>query len=311
MPRGHPRPHGREPTNVTTLELLVLEDYRKNDLATATRVTQAFAHLKAHFGELRVRELPGQVAEYIAKRRADGAKPATIKLELSFLSRGAKLACRRGLIRYLPQIEKPRVRNVRKGFFTEDEIDRVLAYLPHPEREIAEFAYLTGWRKGEILSLRWTAIDRAAGVIRLEPGSTKNGEGRTFPYFEYPQLSRLLARLLQKKVDTQKRTGVEVAHVFHKQGAPIRWMDHAWRKAIRRAGLENRLFHDLRRNAARNLERAGVPRSVAMKLLGHKTPSIFLRYAIPDLSDLRGGVRRLARLHTTIGTEVETPLETG
>jgi hypothetical protein len=55
-----------------------------------------------------------------------------------------------------------------------------------------------------------------------------------------------------------------------------------------------RLFHDFRRTAVRNLERGGVPRSVAMKMTGHKTESIYRRYAIVSESDLREGSRKLA-----------------
>jgi len=41
------------------------------------------------------------------------------------------------------------------------------------------FAYLTGWRKGEIISLKWTDVDRDAGAIRLRPEQSKTGRGRT------------------------------------------------------------------------------------------------------------------------------------
>ncbi len=55
--------------------------------------------------------------------------------------------------------------------------------------------------------------------------------------------------------------------------------------------------HDFRRTAVRTLERAGVPRSVAMKLVGHKTEAIYRRYAIVSESDLREGAAKLAALH--------------
>jgi integrase len=55
--------------------------------------------------------------------------------------------------------------------------------------------------------------------------------------------------------------------------------------------------HDLRRTAVRNLERAGVSRSAAMKLTGHKTEAVYRRYAIVAESDLREGAAKLAALH--------------
>jgi hypothetical protein len=61
-------------------------------------------------------------------------------------------------------------------------------------------------------------------------------------------------------------------------------------------GLEGRLVHDLRRTAVRNLERAGVSRSVAMKLTGHKTETVCRRYAIVSESDLSDGVKKLDSL---------------
>jgi integrase len=63
--------------------------------------------------------------------------------------------------------------------------------------------------------------------------------------------------------------------------------------ACKSAGCPGRIPHDLRRTAVRNLERAGVPRSVAMKLTGHKTESVYRRYAIADDRDLRVPVERL------------------
>ena len=64
-------------------------------------------------------------------------------------------------------------------------------------------------------------------------------------------------------------------------------------RACRAAGCPGRLFHDLRRTAVRNLERAGVPRSIAMKITGHKTEAVYRRYAIVNEADVAEGLERL------------------
>ena len=67
----------------------------------------------------------------------------------------------------------------------------------------------------------------------------------------------------------------------------------AWSHACEQVGLIGMLQHDFRRSAVRNMERAGVPRSVAMKISGHKTESIYRRYAIVSESDIQDATRRL------------------
>lgn len=68
----------------------------------------------------------------------------------------------------------------------------------------------------------------------------------------------------------------------------------AWRRACRQAGLPGLLVHDLRRSAVRNMERQGVSRSVAMKLTGHKTESVYRGYAIVSDADLQEAARRIS-----------------
>jgi hypothetical protein len=57
--------------------------------------------------------------------------------------------------------------------------------------------------------------------------------------------------------------------------------------------VPGRLVHDLRRTAVRNLERAGVSRSAAMKLTGHKTEAVYRRYAITDAAMLQEAASKL------------------
>ena len=82
-----------------------------------------------------------------------------------------------------------------------------------------------------------------------------------------------------------------------KVGSRIKNFRGAWSKACKAAGVPGRLVHDFRRTAVRNLERAGVPRSSAMKLTGHKTEAVYRRYAITDAAMLQEATAKLAVLH--------------
>ncbi len=91
-----------------------------------------------------------------------------------------------------------------------------------------------------------------------------------------------------------------VPAVFHRDGKPIKSYRKAWIEACKRAGVlgadgSPKLPHDFRRTAVRRLERAGVPRSVAMKLVGHETEAMYQRYAIVAEQDLMEGVAKLAQ----------------
>ena len=80
--------------------------------------------------------------------------------------------------------------------------------------------------------------------------------------------------------------------VFHRDGQPIGDIRKAWATACKVAGVDRRLFHDLRRTASRNMIAAGVPQAVAMKITGHRTDSMFRRYAIVNEEQKREALAR-------------------
>ncbi len=159
--------------------------------------------------------------------------------------------------------------------------------------------------KSEVLSLRWSQVDFDRGIVRLEPGDTKNLEGREFPFRPLPQLQRTLEKRRRRTRELERQTGRITPHVFHRDGLPVKNMFKAWQAACERVGVGGAWFHDLRRSAVRNLERAGVPQSTAMKLTGHITASVYRRYAIADHEVLEEGVGKLAKLHGTDEKETE------
>ena len=110
-----------------------------------------------------------------------------------------------------------RENNVRTGFFEREQFQSVLAHLPEAIRPIIEFAYVTGWRiTAEVLPLEWRHVDFAGGEIRLDPGTTKNRDGRAFP------MTTELRRLLEARYAEHlrlKQAGVIVPWVFFRMVA--------------------------------------------------------------------------------------------
>jgi integrase len=130
--------------------------------------------------------------------------------------------------------------------------------------------------------------------VCLEPGTTKNDEGRTLPFVVLPELEAMLRSQCESTDALQKATGRIIPWMFHHNGNRIVAYRKSWHAAVKKVGLVRKIPHDFRRTAVRNLKRAGVPRSVAMKLIGHKTESIYRRYAIVARQDLVDGLKRLA-----------------
>lgn len=286
---------GLEKVRVEALLDLLLADYEVNgkSLDWAKYVD---GHLRPVFGGMRAASIgTSAIARYISDRRNDGVANSTINRELSLLRRAFSLGlnCEPPLVAAVPKVPKLAENNVRKGFFDDGDFLKLRAELPEHLRPVITFAYSTGCRKGEILSLRWNQVDFKARVVRLEPGETKNDEGRTIPLIN--ELFDMLLLLKEKR--DQLYSGC--AFVFSRHGKKILNFYAAWAEASKRAGVADadgkarRLFHDLRRTGVRNLIRAGVPERVAMMISGHKSRSVLDRYNIVDERDLVMAGQRL------------------
>ncbi len=136
-------------------------------------------------------------------------------------------------------------------------------------------------------------------MIRLDPGMTKNDDGRIV--YMTPDLGRLVTA----QVARVREMGRIIPWLFPHLKKPFRGERrrdyvYAWKAACKKTGVAGRLRHDLRRTAVRNLVNAGVPERVAMTITGHKTRAVFDRYHIVSPTDLKAAAQKLAG--TTTGT---------
>ena len=150
------------------------------------------------------------------------------------LAQAYKLAIQRRRLSNAPVIRHlSEGSNARQGFFSGPEFRAVLSHLPDYLHDFTRFGYLTGWRRGEIGSLRWEDVE--GDLVRLRGENSKNGEARTVT------LDGELAEVIERrKAARQVKTsnGVKLTTlVFHRDGEPIVDFRKAWATACCMAGV--------------------------------------------------------------------------
>lgn len=281
---------GSDRITYENLRNALLADYRANGRRWLRRgrdgkpYVVGLAHLGDYFAGWRALEIDADsVRAYTAKRLEAGAKGPTINRELALLRRMFRLAIEDGKLRSLPHFAMLAESRPRTGFLGHGSYQKLRAELPEHLRPVLATGYYTGMRLGEVLGLRWANVDLGTGEIRLEAGTTKNGEGRTVP----------IAGEVLEMLHLERERNPESEFVFTHEGERVKSFYKAWKSATKRAGLEGLLFHDLRRTGVRNLVRAGVPERVAMAVSGFKTRAVFERYNIVSGRDLREAAAKL------------------
>lgn len=265
------------------------------------------------------------IRKFIADQQGRGLSNGSINRSISALRRMFNLAAEDEKLRNVPHFHMVEEAAPRQGFFEPDEYEALSRALPNYLRLPLAMGYYTAARSGEILSLKWDQIDFLSGVIRLRPGETKSGKGRSIPIV--PQLRSLL-------IEQRSRRQNDCPYVCFRldrggRAVKIKGFRKAWYSACMKCGLgkmepvideatgqpvyvkprglcskpkvktvyAGRLFHDLRRSGVRNLVRAGVSEKIAMSISGHLTRSVFDRYNIVSERDISEAAQKLAAFH--------------
>ena len=299
----------------------MLRDYRINDRKSLALTEQRWKkHLKPVLGDRRAVQITTDVlSRYVDQRRGQGAQNGTINRELAALKRMFNLAHRSSprKVCQVPVFPHLKENPPRKGFMDDSQYRQLCQNCKQPWlRAMLALAYSYGFRKEELLSMRASQVDLLDRTIRLDPGTTKNGEGRVV--YMTDEVYHLLCECLRGKQPTD--------YLLTREGnEPVRDMRAAWYALCERSGVggfvcpscsggtfENRrcvtcgkvwkrtrlkykglIVHDMRRSAVRNMVRSGVPERVAMTISGHRTRSVFDRYNIVNEADLREAARRI------------------
>lgn len=234
------------------------------------------------------------LSDYVATRTSEGAAPATIKQELSFVVRVCRLAARAELLFKVPAAPTIVVNNKRERFVTavehqllRTEFEAIGA--PHMV-DVIDMAHILGWRKGMLLNAEWVHVDWGVGELRLPGALRGNKAGKTWviPFHEHAVLEAVITRRRAIADRLEAELGRPITHIFcyctrgrsRTYGGPIKSHYSAWKRACKRAGITDLVLHDYRRTGSRNLTAAGVSPVAAKTLTGHITTQMFEHYSI-------------------------------
>jgi integrase len=146
-----------------------------------------------------------------------------------------------------------------------DEIQKLLSNCTDHLKPIVTLAVHTGMRKGELLSLQWDRINFEQGMITLD--DTKNNERRDIPMNE----------TVKKTLEGIERKGENVFR--NEEGQTFVTVRKSFETALKKSGIEDFRFHDLRHCFASNLVMEGVDIMTVKELMRHKTLDMTLRYS--------------------------------
>ena len=260
--------------------------------------------LKEAFGRIPADEIkPSMVEEFQhgllkghTNIRNKPLKPATVNRIIALMKRIYNLAMREELVDKNPcfKVSMLPENNKRDRVLSHEEFKRLISHLPEHAAQIVKTAYYTGMRAGEIFNLTWDKVNLKEGYIELSSEDTKTSEPRRI--YLVPELKEMFLRL--SKVRHLKHN-----HVFTYNGVPVKEIKRSFKSACKKAGIEDFRFHDLRHTFITNMRKAGVERSIIMKITGHKTMSMFERYNTVDSTDAQDALKRLGEFLTKPATK--------
>ena len=277
-----------------------LNEYCRPNHRTYKRTISYIKNLSKFFGNCYISEISPLAIEKYKSSRIEKVKPATVNRDLDVLRSMFNRAIEWGMMKVNPaqNVKRFSVDNTRVRFLTEEEIKRLLEACSGDLLGIVILALNTGMRRGEIFGLRWEYIDLENGIINLPGSLSKNKRHREIP------MNELVIRVL-KDLKAKSRSG----YVFPgRQGnEPRSDVRKSFALALKKAGIENFRFHDLRHTFCSQLVASGVDIYTVMELAGHRSVKMTMRYAHLAPSKKKEAVKVLAEKMDTFWTPEPEP----
>ncbi|WP_447600251.1 tyrosine-type recombinase/integrase [Nitrospira sp. Nam80] len=238
-------------------------------------------------------DLSVQDVEQFRRERGAGRATATVNIDHNILKHILKHAMKRDFVtrNVACLVAAPKPKNARDRVLAPEEWTRLYKAAPAWFKPVLLTGYHTGMRLEEILTLTWDRVDLERGRIFLPKELTKTGQERTVPLT--PTLRRELGRLRHLEGITRIQ-----GLVFQKGGKKLNHTYRIVRQLCQEQQIENFVFHDLRHCAVTNLADAGVPTETIMKIVGHSSVEMFLRYRTIHPDKLDDAMSRLNTLIT-------------
>ncbi len=261
-------------------EVMKAKTTASEDLVKVNQLKSEFGMCKAiQITPLMVDNFKAGMKNTICKKTKRPYSGATINKIVSLGRRIYYLAMDAGKVKSNPFARRGTFKEEPKGrYIPVEHFWKIHGLFPDYMKPIVLMAYLTGMRRGEILNLEWTQIDLFGGFIDLEADDTKTEEPRRIYFNSLPQLKSLIIDAERNKKAKQKLVFVmPEGHSVSRVN-----ISRVFRKVCTKASVAPYRFHDLRHTFNTNMLKAGVNQPVIMKLTGHKTNTMFLRYSHLD-----------------------------
>jgi len=238
-----------------------------------------FKHLTDYFKDRYISEIRAADVEMYKVERLKYVCPSSVNRDLAVLHNYFNKAIEWGYLDVNPMkgVKLLKEPPGRLRFLNKEEIVKLLESMPVQTRTIIIFAMNTGMRKSEILNLKWSDVNLNNRTITLD--KTKTNERRIIPINDivYKELTAF---------NNHDKEGL----VFANQKVNLR---RYFTEGLRKAGIKDFCFHDLRHTFASHLAMSGVNINVIQQLLGHKSIKMTLRYSHLSQEHLQGAVNKL------------------